>query len=182
MLCASDNHTPLVDRVITLLATEADIQQLEKTLSWGPMLVPPSMRDICHVELLDVSNNSCHTFVTVRNWREVKTDSHLVMPEGISVDHRLEPLSFSERLAGDLNHAVYGDRTRVAMHLRTEAHFHSLEDWLEVETAGGHEHLVKECAQLSKDLRNDHSWTEARKIAYTRELLEEVFEDFDTGR
>ena len=55
------------------------------------------------------------------------------MPEGISVDHHIDPLCFSDRLGGDLNQAVFGDRTKSAMHLRTEAHFHTLDDWLEVE-------------------------------------------------
>ena len=137
-----------MERVITLLATEADIQELEETNKWGAMLVPPSMRDIGHIELLDVSNNICSTFITVNGWREVKPNSHLVMPEGISVDHHIDPLCFSDRLGGDLNQAVFGDRTKSAMHLRTEAHFHTLDDWLEVESAGGHKHLVEECTDL----------------------------------
>lgn len=164
-----------MDKVITLLATDNDIEKLERTRTWGPMIVPPSMRDISRVELLDVSNNLCGTFMTVEDWVEVKPDSHLVMPKGIHVDNHMEPLFFDESLGGDLNEQVFGDRDKSAMHLLTEAHWHTMEDWLEVETARGHKHLVEECAGQSRDLRNDKGWTDARQLAYTHELLAEVF-------
>ena len=154
-----------MDKVIALLATENDISRLERTNQWGPMLVPPSMRDIGHIELLDVSNNIVSTFVTITAWREVRPNSHLVMPEGIKVDHHMDPVFVSDRLTGDLNELVFGDRDQSAMALRTEAHWHTLEDWIEVETAGGHKHLVEECAQQSRDLRDDMNWCDALYLA-----------------
>lgn len=151
----------MTEAVLCVLATSADIAHLEEHRTWEPMVLPHRLREMNRIEIIDVSANLIHTAFEVENWKEVSTDSQIVMPTGLSIDKYLDPIRPNERLMADISEGVFGVRHRSAMHMRNEAHWHPLSTWLEAESKDGHKQLVKECAGCSVDLRNDTDWRTA---------------------
>lgn len=153
-----------MDSVLAVLATTADIEHLEETLQWEPLLLPNKARQIDRIEILDVTRNEISTSFYVQEWKEIANG--LALPVGISVDHYLDPLRPKESLTGDIAQKLFGVRHRAAMHMRNEAHWHSLSTWLEIESDAGHEQMASECAVASAELRNDYDWRKAAKLLH----------------
>lgn len=168
------------DSILVVLATEADIRHLEEHKTWEPLLLPKHLRDMNRVEIVDVSENEVHTAFEVEYWQEVRPNSQLVLPRGVTIDHYLEPLVPSESLLGDINEKVHGSRLKTGMHMRNEVHWHPLSTWLDLEEKAGHKALATECAACSVELRKDkHSWKRAslRLAGYLSHMAHELIDD-----